>query len=151
MVIAYLDRFNLSVAITVDEFIDYLKLTDSDRGLLNSAFFWSYALMQIPAGWLVDRFGSKYPFALGFLLWSVVSGATALAHSARQLFALRLVLGVCESVVTPASQRWIRYHFQEKERDVCSPRLRLPVLADPVDDDGGERLEASDSGEARAR
>jgi ACS family D-galactonate transporter-like MFS transporter len=119
MVIAYLDRINLSVALAVKEFTAYYQLTDQDRGLLNSAFFWSYAALQIPAGWLVDRYGSKYTFGTGFLLWSLVSGATAVATSAKQLFGLRLVLGMCESVVTPASMRWIRYHYPENERGLA--------------------------------
>lgn len=119
MMIAYVDRINLSVALALKDFVEHFHLTDYQRGLLNSAFFWSYAAMQIPAGWLVDRYGSKYTFAFGFLCWSAVSGATALAYSAAQLFALRLALGLCESVVTPASMRWIRCHFEEKERGLA--------------------------------
>ena len=63
MVIAYVDRTALSVAIAVPEFREHFSLTDSQRGLMNSAFFWSYALLQVPAGWLVDRVGVKYPYA----------------------------------------------------------------------------------------
>jgi MFS family permease len=119
MVIAYVDRSNLSVALAVREFQSLFRLGDQDRGAVNSAFFWSYALLQIPAGWVVDRYGVKYPYAIGFLLWSAVSAASALAGSVRQLFALRLLLGVGESVVTPASMRWIRFHFDEKERGLA--------------------------------
>ena len=64
MVIAYVDRTALSVAIAVPEFREHFGLTDSQRGLMNSAFFWSYALLQVPAGWLVDRVGVKYPYAV---------------------------------------------------------------------------------------
>jgi len=119
MVIAYVDRINLSVAIAVKDFAQHFSLTDTDKGALNSAFFWSYALAQIPAGWIVDRYGSKYPFAWGFLFWSLVSAATAWGTSVWQLFAFRLVLGLCESVVTPASMRWIRYQFDEKSRGLA--------------------------------
>jgi MFS transporter, ACS family, D-galactonate transporter len=119
MVIAYVDRINLSVALALRDFVQHFSLNDSDKGALNSAFFWSYALAQIPAGWVVDRFGSKYPFAWGFLFWSVVSAGTAFGNSVRQLFALRLMLGLCESVVTPASMRWICHHFEEKRRGLA--------------------------------
>src|SRR5579872_5411131 len=119
MVIAYLDRINFSIALAVRDFTRHFALNDADKGSLNSAFFWSYALAQIPAGWLVDRYGSKYPFALGFLFWSVVSAGTAMVVSVGQLFSLRLALGLCEAVVTPASMRWIRYHFEEKNRGVA--------------------------------
>jgi MFS family permease len=119
MVIAYVDRINLSVALAIRDFTNYFSLGDGERGALNSAFFWSYALAQIPAGWAVDRYGSKYPFAWGFLFWSIVSAGTALATTAGQLFSLRLLLGLCEAVVTPASMRWIRYHFDESSRGLA--------------------------------
>src|SRR4051812_769317 len=85
MVIAYVDRINLSVALAIKDFAHHFSLTDADRGSLNSAFFWSYALAQLPAGWLVDRYGSKYTFAWGFLFWSVVSAGTAMAGTVWQL------------------------------------------------------------------
>jgi MFS family permease len=119
MVVAYVDRVNFAVVLTVPEFLGAFQLDDRWRGLLNSAFFWSYAVLQIPAGWVVDRHGSKFPFALGFLLWSLVSAGTALAKSVEQLFLLRLILGICESIVTPASMRWIRFNFPEQQRGLA--------------------------------
>src|SRR5437867_2375887 len=119
MIIAYVDRTNFSVALAAKDFKNLFRLTDVDRGTLGSAFFWSYAFLQIPAGWLVDRYGVKFPYALGFLAWSLVSAGTALATSVSQLFALRFFLGVGESVVTPASMRWIRFHFGEKQRGLA--------------------------------
>ena len=116
MIIAYVDRANISVALVLPEFKTLFQLSDKDRGTLNSAFFWSYAFLQIPAGWLVDRYGVKIPYAIGFLFWSLVSAGTALAGSLNQLLALRVLLGVGESVVTPASMRWIRFHFPERQR-----------------------------------
>jgi len=119
MIIAYFDRVNLSVVLALKDFKESFHLSDADRGALNSAFFWSYALLQIPAGWVVDRFGVKRPFALGFVLWSVISAGTALVSSLRQLFVLRILLGVGESVVTPAGMRWIRFHCAENQRGLA--------------------------------
>src|SRR5712664_3526302 len=119
VIIAYVDRTNFSVALAAKDFKALFHLTDVDRGTLNSAFFWSYAFLQIPAGWLVDRYGVKFPYALGFLSWSLMSAGTSLATSASQLFGIRFLLGVGESVVTPASMRWIRFHFAEKERGLA--------------------------------
>jgi MFS family permease len=116
IIIAYIARINFSVALATKSFKELFHLTDPDRGSLGAAFFWSYALLQIPAGMLVDRYGVKYPYALSFLAWSVMSAGTSLATSVRQIFMMRVVLGVGESVATPASLRWIRFHFQEKER-----------------------------------
>ncbi|HEY7306169.1 MAG TPA: MFS transporter, partial [Bryobacteraceae bacterium] len=67
MVIAYVDRANLSAVLALKGLQGWVPLDDSGRGLLNSTFFWSYALLQIPAGWIVDRYGPKRPYAIGFL------------------------------------------------------------------------------------
>src|SRR5260370_42503143 len=119
VIIAYVDRTNFSVALAAKDFKALFRLTDVDRGTLNSAFFWSYAFLQIPAGWLVDRYGVKLPYAISFLVWSLVSAGTGLAGSVSQLLALRVMLGVGESVAIPASMRWIRFHFTEKERGLA--------------------------------
>ncbi|MBL8232525.1 MAG: MFS transporter [Bryobacterales bacterium] len=119
MIIAYVDRANFSVALAADDFKQFFKLTDQDRGILNSAFFWSYALLQIPAGFLVDRYGVKTPYAIGFLFWSLTSAATAVASAVWQLNALRLLLGVGEAVVTPASLRWLRFNVEERQRGLA--------------------------------
>lgn len=115
-IIAYVDRMNLSVVLALAEVKQAFGLTDIGRGTLNSAFFWSYAVLQIPAGWLVDRYGVKWPYAVGFLMWSVVSALTGMVDALWQIFALRVLLGVGESIVTPASMRWIRFHFAEQQR-----------------------------------
>src|SRR5580704_15185167 len=119
VIIAYVARSNISVAVVVPEFRRIFHLTDAGRGTLNSAFFWSYAFLQIPAGWIVDRYGVKYPYAIGFFAWSLISAATALGGTLAQVIGLRFLLGVAESVVTPASMRWIRFHFAEKERGLA--------------------------------
>lgn len=119
MIIAYVDRTNLSVALTVTEFKSFFSLNDADRGLLNSVFFWTYALLQIPAGWVVDRFGVRRPYAIGFLVWCLVSAATGFAQTFWMLVAARLLLGVGEAVVSPASLRWIGLHCHEKERGLA--------------------------------
>jgi MFS transporter, ACS family, D-galactonate transporter len=119
MVIAYVDRTSLSVAIAVPEFRSYFHLTDSERGLMNSAFFWSYALLQVPAGWVVDRYGVRYPYAISFVFWSAVAALTGLSQTVSQLFVLRLLLGVGEAIVAPASLRWIRMNIEEKQRGLA--------------------------------
>ncbi|HEY7210186.1 MAG TPA: MFS transporter [Bryobacteraceae bacterium] len=113
-IIAYIDRQNLSLALSDAGFKNFFHLSDNDRGLLNSAFFWSYAALQLPAGWVADRFGVKRPFAVGFALWSLLAGATAWAGSTTQLFTLRVALGAGESINTPAGMRWIRLHVDDR-------------------------------------
>jgi MFS family permease len=119
IIIAYLSRSNLSVALVMPDVLRSFHLSDTDRGALNSAFFWAYAALQLPAGWVVDRYGAKWPYALGFLFWCLASAGTALVSSVAQLIALRILVGVGESVVAPASYRWIRLNFVERERGLA--------------------------------
>jgi MFS transporter, ACS family, D-galactonate transporter len=119
MVIAYASRSNLSVALATPDFIKSFGLTNTDRGVLNSAFFWAYAVLQIPAGWIVDRYGVKWPYAISFLFWCVAAAATSLAGTIGVLIALRFTLGVGESIVAPASYRWIRMNFDEGQRGLA--------------------------------
>ena len=120
VLIAYVDRTNFSVALVVKDFKALFQLTDVNRGTLNSAFFWSYAFLQIPAGYAVDRWGVKYPYAVGFVFWSIVSAATALAGSFYQLIGLRILLGVGEAIVTPASMRWLKLNVDESQRGLAT-------------------------------
>jgi ACS family D-galactonate transporter-like MFS transporter len=116
---AYFDRVNLSVAMTVPAFKSFFKLDDTQRGLLASVFFWSYFLLQIPAGWAVDRFGAKKTLAVGLLIWSATSAATGLAQSFLAIILFRLLLGVGESAVNPAGMRWIRFNMPEERRGLA--------------------------------
>jgi ACS family D-galactonate transporter-like MFS transporter len=114
VVIAYTDRINLSAALP--QIRMSFPISAEASGILLSAFFWAYTLLQTPAGWLVDRFGLKWPYAAGLFLWSAVSAATALVSSLNGLIAMRIVLGIGESIVTPASMRYLRENFAEHER-----------------------------------
>ncbi|MGO9896794.1 MAG: MFS transporter, partial [Bryobacteraceae bacterium] len=119
MVIAYVSRAALSVPLALPEFIRTFHLTLTDRGVVNSAFFWTYAVLQIPAGFAVDRYGVKFPYFLGFTLWCLASASTALTRSIPQLILVQVLLGAGQAVVAHASYRWIRYHFAEKERGLA--------------------------------
>ncbi|MBY0505773.1 MAG: MFS transporter [Bryobacteraceae bacterium] len=114
--VAYFDRVNLSVAVTDPTFQSHFHLSKEERGRLLSAFFVSYTLLQIPAGWFVDKYGVKIPYAAGFLVWSLMSAATAWVGNFSQLLGLRLLLGVGESLNTPAGMRWIRFNVPESQR-----------------------------------
>jgi MFS family permease len=118
-IVAYIDRVNLSVALVDADFKSFFNLTNTDRGLANSAFFWSYAALQIPAGWIVDRYGSKYPILIAFAVWSILTALTAFTTGFATLFAIRLLLGVGEAVIHPGSMRWIRHNFSEKRRGLA--------------------------------
>jgi MFS family permease len=117
IIIAYLDRINLSSALP--EMRKSFPLSPEASGILLSAFFWSYAALQTPAGWIIDRFGVKWPYAIAFFIWSLVSAGTAMVGTLGGLIGVRILLGIGESVVTPASMRYIRTNFAEKERGLA--------------------------------
>ena len=82
--INYIDRGSLSTAGPL--LITDLALSPAQLGWLLSAFFWSYALLQVASGWLVDRFEVKWVMAIGFTIWSLATAATGLANSFVTLF-----------------------------------------------------------------
>jgi MFS transporter, ACS family, D-galactonate transporter len=131
-IIAYIDRQNLSFALTDRDFKSFFGLTDNTRGLLNSAFFWTYAALQIPAGWAVDRYGVKRPFAVGLGVWSILAGLTAWCGTFTQLFTLRLLLGAGEAVNTPAGMRWIRLNFRQENHGFVMGLYQASAKAGPA-------------------
>ncbi|MGM0507411.1 MAG: MFS transporter [Bacteroidota bacterium] len=114
MVNAYFDRVALSVALPI--MITTVDLTNTQIGIALGAFFWSYTLLQVPGGILVDRFGVRKPYIISYLIWSLASAGTAFTMSLGFLLVMRIILGVGEAMVAPASMRYIRMHFDEKSR-----------------------------------
>jgi MFS family permease len=114
VLINYIDRGNLSI-VAVPLMHDF-GISASRMGTLLSAFFWTYTLLQIPAGYLVDRFGLKWTYAAAFVLWSISSAAVGLAGSFAQVLIFRLLLGVGEAAVQPASLAFIRRNFPPAEQ-----------------------------------
>lgn len=99
MIIAYVDRGNLSIAAPIIK--DELRLSASQLGILLSAFFWSYTPFQILSGWLSDRFHPGWILAGGFALWSVATSVTGLVHGFTMLLVMRVLLGIGESTPWP--------------------------------------------------
>ena len=121
VLINYLDRSNLSAAAPL--LAKELSLSDSQLGLLFSAFFWTYAACQVLAGWLVDRYSVVHVYAAGFLLWSLATGATGVARGFALLVLLRLALGAGESVAFPAYSRIMIRAFREDQRGMANSIL----------------------------
>jgi MFS transporter, ACS family, D-galactonate transporter len=116
--INYVDRGNLSIAAPMLK--DELGISGSQLGVLLSAFFWTYACLQPVTGWLVDRFNVNWVFAAGFFLWSAATAATGLVHAFTMLFALRLILGIGESVAYPSYSKIIALNFPEEHRGLAN-------------------------------
>jgi MFS family permease len=78
-----------------------LHLNEAQLGLLFSAFFWTYSLVQIPVGWLAERYGAHRVLALGLAVWATATIFVGAAHTFPTLLGLRLLLGIGESAGFP--------------------------------------------------
>lgn len=105
VVINYVDRSNLSLAVPILE--KQFGISSLQAGELLSAFFWTYALVQVfgLAGWLADRFHAGWVLFGGYLLWSLATAFTGLTAGFVTFFALRQALGIGESVAYPCYSR----------------------------------------------
>jgi MFS family permease len=74
MTLCYAQRGTLSIAAPF--MIRELGINTETMGLMLSAFSWCYCFMQVPSGWIVDRFGVRRAYALGFALWSIACALT---------------------------------------------------------------------------
>ncbi|WP_448191012.1 MFS transporter [Azospirillum sp. sgz301742] len=122
--INYADRAVLAIAGPV--LSKDLGINAAQMGFIFSAFGWSYVIGQLPGGWLLDRFGSKWVYAASIFVWSVftlfqgfvgfLTGATAVAV----LFALRFAVGFAEAPSFPGNSRVVAAWFPGHERATAS-------------------------------
>lgn len=114
IVISYVDRGNLSIA--APSIMKDFRIAPATMGVLLSAFFWTYAAFQIPAGAIVDRFGIRRAYTGAFLFWSIASASIALSRGTRDVIGLRMLLGLAESIGPLASIAFIRNNFEGKDQ-----------------------------------
>jgi MFS family permease len=112
--INYVDRGNLATASPLLK--DELGLSNSEMGILLSAFFWSYAPLQPIAGWFAQRFDVRHVLAAGLVVWATATALTGLATTFAELFVLRILLGFGESVVYPCNSKLLAQRAPEHER-----------------------------------
>ena len=118
VLVNFFDRINLSVS--RDALHDSFGLSLVAFGYLSSAFSWTYALMQMPAGVLLDRWGVRRVGRLSAFLWSLSSFAAAVAPGLGWFFGARLLLGVSESPTFPANAKALGYWFTREERGLAT-------------------------------
>jgi MFS family permease len=100
LLINYIDRGTVSTAAHLIQ--DELGFSEKQLGVLLSAFFWTYSITQIGSGWLAERFGAQRVLTAGLIVWACATMLVGVAHSFAALLALRLLLGVGESVGFPS-------------------------------------------------
>jgi len=125
--INYVDRGNLSVAAPLLK--SELDLSPTQLGILFSVFFWTYTAMQFVMGWLVDHFDVNRILAAGFLLWSLATATTGLVRGFVLLLAMRLILGIGESVALPAGSKILARHLPEHHRGFAGGALMSALRA----------------------
>jgi nitrate/nitrite transporter NarK len=100
-VLLYLDRICLSIT---ERYIkEDVGLSDTQVGFLLSAFFWTYALAQVPSGWLSDRYGGRRVLTAYIVLWSLFTGLLGVAYSFMLLVVFRLSVGLAQAGAYPTS------------------------------------------------
>ncbi len=110
----YVDRASLSVAMPLisKEF----DIGPAMQGVIFSSFFWTYALMQVPGGWLADRYGPRVVIAGAAILWGAFQALGALATSATGLLLARVGLGFAEGPTFPAGGKLNAVWLPPRER-----------------------------------
>jgi ACS family D-galactonate transporter-like MFS transporter len=117
--ISYIDRANLAIAAPAIR--SELGIDAAAMGLVLSAFFWTYAVMQLPAGWFIDRVGVRISLAFAVGWWSVFTIATGAARGVTEFIGARLMLGVGEAASLPSFTKTAFNWFPRSERGfACS-------------------------------
>jgi ACS family D-galactonate transporter-like MFS transporter len=136
VLVNYFDRVNLSVS--RDALQDAFGISAVMFGYLSSAYNWTYALLQLPSGLLLDRFGVRRVGIVSTIIWSIASFAAAISGGIAALFASRLLLGIGEAPTFPAYAKATGYWFPKDERSLAtatfdaaakfSSAIGIPVL-----------------------
>jgi ACS family D-galactonate transporter-like MFS transporter len=118
VLVNYFDRVNLSVS--QGALHEAFGISTVTFGYLLSAYSWTYALLQMPSGLLLDRFGVKRVSRISTILWSVASFAAAVSTGIGTFLASRLLLGIGEAPTFPANAKAIGYWFPQEERSLAT-------------------------------
>ncbi len=129
---SYMERMNLSVA--AELMMPALSLTKSDLAVIFNSFLFGYAIFQVPAGWLGDRFGARMVLGLSALAWGVLTvlsgmlpgviSRTAVATVAL-LVALRFLLGATEASTYPVAARAVHQWMPSERRGFGSSLMLM--------------------------
>jgi len=130
VVINYVDRGNLSMAGTIVQ--RELKLSSAQLGLLFSAFFYTYMAMQFVIGRVVDRFGANPVLTAGLFVWSLATVATGFVGGFIGLLALRLLLGIGESVAFPCTSKLIAQNARPENLGVANAVITAGLKFGPA-------------------
>ena len=118
VVINYFDRTNISVAgVALSK--EY-HLSGIQFAFIASAYLYTYTLIQVPIGALLDRIGVKWMTRVGTVIWTLATFMTAIVSGYGLIIVARLLLGVAEAPVFPAASKATGYWFPMQERGLAT-------------------------------
>ncbi len=118
ILINYIDRLSLSIVAT--PMMREFDISATTFGLIGSAFLWSYAVMQLPGGLLIDRIGVKWIWRVAMAIWAIASFVTALASGVWVVIAARVLLGAAEGPAMPGAMKATGQWFPTHERGLST-------------------------------
>jgi MFS family permease len=130
MFINYVDRGNLATAAPLMQ--SDTGLSPEQLGILMSAFYYGYVPLMPATGWLAERYGAKAVLAAGVTLWSLATMLTGFAHGFVMLLALRVLLGVGESVSFPCAAKLIANAVPVSRLGVANGVMAFGYLLGPA-------------------
>jgi sugar phosphate permease len=133
----YLDRVCLGEIVKSDSFLgDFPGATKEEIGEVLGAFFFAYALFQVPAGWASDRFGGRMMLTIYILAWSAVTGLSGMASTLGGLVVARLAFGLFQAGAYPTSggviRNWFHFAARAQASSIVSIGGRLGGMLAPV-------------------
>jgi len=128
--INFVDRGNLATAAPV--VATQLHLSATQLGILLSSFYWTYAVSQLGAGWLAERYPVQRVIAAGFALWCVATILTGFVSTFAALLVLRLILGLGESVAFPCSSKMLAENVSVTRRGRSNGDIAIGLALGPA-------------------
>lgn len=139
--VSYMDR--AAMTFSAPALLRDIHITPTQQGFVLGIFYLSYSCMQVPGGWLADRFGAKRIVVAGLVAWSLFTLGTGLATSVIGLLAVRFFFGIGEGIFPAASLKALHDAVPIASRDkapaalmssnyfgyLIAPAVLLPVLA----------------------
>ena len=128
--ISYIDRTNVSLALDpkLSPMMEYLGMDDKIKGNAVGIFFFGYLLLQIPSGYLANRWSPRKLVSIFLIFWGVCAVGCGLVNNVTQFKVMRFMLGVAESGVFPATLVLLCNWFPRQERaranaywNLCQP------------------------------
>lgn len=113
-VLNYMDRTSVSIA--APYMIEELGLTRTDIGLMGAVFSWTYAVCQLPAGYLIDKLGARRMYFIAVGMWSIATALMSLGQNMAHFLTFRFLLGVGESPNSPNCSKITTQWFPREER-----------------------------------